>query len=451
MDPAARPRAEPRAERRRDRRRRCILIASASTSSSTGPSGSTLPDDPLEHASGRSCSIVLGGLIVLRALGRLADAMATSHRDAADPAGVERDPDPRRLASDDRRALRRGPRGSPRRIRRGALAVWRSTRERLYREHAQSPVPAAARATFRAHHFDHDPALRFEVVVEGLEAEPGAAGARRPGRGSPSAGSARSASPASSIDLPVSAGGAMAFRRFGAVTIPFPSGPRRLELYWMEGYAGGLFLPFRDATNGPRDVRRRAATCSTRRRAPTSARDAAPNSLVLDFNFAFQPSCAFDPKWACPLAPPSNRLDLEVRAGRAPRLTGADRGRRERPDVRPAAADLGPSSGRSAVRRATRTMARSRPARAPARAGTHDTGVRIWCDSCWAREARTTTTSGCSGRATSGSLTACAAYLPATARYELDAGIVVIGPADDLTDALAAEVAAASRSPPTAS
>ena len=42
----------------------------------------------------------------------------------------------------------------------------------------------------------------------------------------------------------------MAFRRFGAVTIPFPSGPRRLELFWMEGYAGGLFLPFRDATNG---------------------------------------------------------------------------------------------------------------------------------------------------------------------------------------------------------
>jgi uncharacterized protein (DUF1684 family) len=38
-------------------------------------------------------------------------------------------------------------------------------------------------------------------------------------------------------------------------------------------------------------------------------------TLILDFNFAFQPSCAFDPKWACPLAPPSNRLNLAVRAG----------------------------------------------------------------------------------------------------------------------------------------
>ncbi len=37
--------------------------------------------------------------------------------------------------------------------------------------------------------------------------------------------------------------------------------------------------------------------------------------LVLDFNFAYNPSCAYDPRWVCPLAPPPNRLDLEVRAG----------------------------------------------------------------------------------------------------------------------------------------
>jgi uncharacterized protein (DUF1684 family) len=37
--------------------------------------------------------------------------------------------------------------------------------------------------------------------------------------------------------------------------------------------------------------------------------------LVLDFNFAYQPSCSYDPLWVCPLAPPENRLPVEVRAG----------------------------------------------------------------------------------------------------------------------------------------
>jgi len=194
-----------------------------------------------------------------------------------------------------------------------ALAVWRSTRETLYREHVQSPVPASARATFRAHHFDHDPSLRFEVVVERLEAEPGEPERDDQGAG-PFGGLGSTGLTGLSIDLPVSAGGAMAFRRFGALTIPFPGGPRRLEIFWMEGYAGGLFLPFRDATNG-------RETYGAGRYLLDAAKGAdlgpgrAPNSLVLDFNFAFQPSCAFDPKWACPLAPPSNRLDLEVRAG----------------------------------------------------------------------------------------------------------------------------------------
>jgi uncharacterized protein len=192
-----------------------------------------------------------------------------------------------------------------------ALTRWRATRERLYREHVQSPVPEDARPGFRAHHFDHDPTLRFEVVVEELEADPGEPEGDDSGA---FGGLGLSGLAGFSIDLPVSAGGAMAFRRFGAVTIPFPSGPRRLELFWMEGYAGGLFLPFRDATNG-RETYGAGRYLLDAAKGADLGPGAAPDSLVLDFNFAFQPSCAFDPKWACPLAPPSNRLDLEVRAG----------------------------------------------------------------------------------------------------------------------------------------
>ncbi len=106
----------------------------------------------------------------------------------------------------------------------------------------------------------------------------------------------------------------MAFRRFGAVTIPLAGGPRRLEIYWMEGYAGGLFLPYRDATNGSETYGAGRYLLDAAKSADLGGdRDA--GTLVLDFNFAFQPSCAFDPKWACPLAPPSNRLDVPIRAG----------------------------------------------------------------------------------------------------------------------------------------
>jgi hypothetical protein len=37
--------------------------------------------------------------------------------------------------------------------------------------------------------------------------------------------------------------------------------------------------------------------------------------LVLDFNFAYNPSCAYDDEWACPLSPPANRLPWPVQAG----------------------------------------------------------------------------------------------------------------------------------------
>jgi uncharacterized protein (DUF1684 family) len=37
--------------------------------------------------------------------------------------------------------------------------------------------------------------------------------------------------------------------------------------------------------------------------------------IVLDFNFAYNPSCAYDPAWVCPLAPPANRLTIPIRAG----------------------------------------------------------------------------------------------------------------------------------------
>lgn len=175
--------------------------------------------------------------------------------------------------------------------------LWRTVRERLFREHPQSPVPAASRPAFRARVFGYDPTLRFEATVE-----PGPSD-RSPGDGGRTA-----------IALPMSSGTPLAFRPIGSVTVALPAGERRLGLFWMEGYAGGLFLPFRDATNGDETYGAGRYLLDSAKGADLGG-DALRRTLILDFNFAYHPSCAFDPRWSCPLAPPANRIDVAIRAG----------------------------------------------------------------------------------------------------------------------------------------
>ncbi|MGH2512155.1 MAG: DUF1684 domain-containing protein [Candidatus Limnocylindrales bacterium] len=182
-----------------------------------------------------------------------------------------------------------------------AWTIWRAERERLFRDHPMSPVPAAMRGNFRALHFAYEPTLRLEVVVQSAAGASPATAAVTP-LGTP-------------LSLPNSGADSLSFRRIGSVEIPFPvHGPRTLSLFWMEGYTGGLFLPFRDATSGHETY---AAGRYLLDGAKSADLGGAPDrgSLVIDFNFAYQPSCAFDPQWACPLAPPENRLDLPIRAG----------------------------------------------------------------------------------------------------------------------------------------
>ena len=97
----------------------------------------------------------------------------------------------------------------------------------------------------------------------------------------------------------------------------------------MAGYAGGLFIPFRDATNGTETYGAGRYLVDAAKSADLGG-DPAAGTLILDFNFAFQPSCAFDPRWACPLAPPENRLDIADPCGRAAagRLTSRTNGPR---------------------------------------------------------------------------------------------------------------------------
>jgi uncharacterized protein (DUF1684 family) len=181
---------------------------------------------------------------------------------------------------------------------------WRATREWLYREHPQSPVPAEARAEFRLLTWPYQPALRFEAILE-------PAGELTPADATPAAGPTPVPP---TLGLPLSTAGEMTFERCGRVHVLLPGGPRTLAVYWLAGYAGGLFLPFRDATNGHATYGAGRYLLDAAKSADLGG-DPERGSLVLDFNFAYQPSCAFDPRWACPLAPPENRLDVPIEAG----------------------------------------------------------------------------------------------------------------------------------------
>lgn len=181
---------------------------------------------------------------------------------------------------------------------RAAWEHWRAVRDELYRTHPQSPVPAEARTAFVGRYSPYDPALRIEGILE-----PGEAREPSPAPEGPAA-----------IALPMSAGEALSFERIGSVRLALPQGWRTLGLFWMTGYAGGLFLPFKDTTNGSSTYGAGRYLLDTAKGADLGTAGA-PGRLICDFNFAFQPSCAFDPRWSCPLAPAENRLDVPIAAG----------------------------------------------------------------------------------------------------------------------------------------
>jgi uncharacterized protein (DUF1684 family) len=174
-----------------------------------------------------------------------------------------------------RSLLQRDPRAAHRR--------WRETRDELFHSHPQSALPVSERAAFRGLRYrDYDPAFAFTAAVRPL--------------------------PHERYDVDTSTGGVIPFVRFGAVDLPIGT----LEVLWLEEYSGGVFLPFRDATSGKTTYGGGRYLLDTAKGADLGS---AGGELVLDFNFAYHPSCVYDPQWVCPLAPLANRLAAAVEAG----------------------------------------------------------------------------------------------------------------------------------------
>src|SRR4051794_2958013 len=162
--------------------------------------------------------------------------------------------------------------------------TWRDGRDELFAGHPDSPLDASARASFRGLPFaDYDPALRFEAVLE-------PAGKQR-------------------LGLPTADDGEIPLDRIGTVGLGELG---RLDVWWLGGYGGGVFLPLRDGTAGRTTYGGGRYLLDTIKGADLGG---GSDRVVVDLNFAYHPSCTYDPRWSCPLAPEGDRIAAPVAAG----------------------------------------------------------------------------------------------------------------------------------------
>jgi uncharacterized protein (DUF1684 family) len=174
-----------------------------------------------------------------------------------------------------------------------SVDAWRAARERLFREHPQSPVPADERATFPGlRWFAPDPAYRVPAAMV-------------PGDGVP-------------VDIDTGGDdGVVRYRRIGSLRFRLHDRDCALTVLALVGYGSGLFVPFRDATSGAETYGGGRYLVDTVKGTDDGCLEVTVGSpdVTIDFNYAYHPSCVYSPRWACPLAPPENRLPVPVRAG----------------------------------------------------------------------------------------------------------------------------------------
>ncbi len=169
-----------------------------------------------------------------------------------------------------------------------AHELWRIERDDLMARHPATPMLPDDRALFEGLSIaPYDPGWRFELPI--LPAEPGG------------------------FEFATGTDGIVPFERVGRVEIPDAG---TLDVWRLKSYGGGLFVPVRDALAGhPGGTYGGGRYLIDTIKGADLGLDPGRGTIVLDFNFAYNPSCAYDPAWACPLAQPGNVLQAPVPVG----------------------------------------------------------------------------------------------------------------------------------------
>ena len=169
-----------------------------------------------------------------------------------------------------------------------AHGMWRRERDELFAQHPSTPLLPHDRAAFTGLPITaYDPAWRFEVTLSAAEPQ--------------------------RLEVETGTDGVVPFERIGVADVP---GVGSLDVWRLASYGGGLFVPVKDALAG-----RPGGTYGGGRylldtvKGADLGAGATSDGLVLDFNFAYNPSCAYDPMWAGPLAQPGNTVAVEIPVG----------------------------------------------------------------------------------------------------------------------------------------
>ncbi|MFB3737430.1 MAG: DUF1684 domain-containing protein [Candidatus Velamenicoccus archaeovorus] len=160
---------------------------------------------------------------------------------------------------------------------------FRRDKDDFFRHHPRSPLTPEQRATFRGlSYFPEDPAfaIRAPLDTDVDRDEP--------------------------IVMQTTTGGTQEYRRAGVVRFEVEGRPAQVTLY-ASPQQHELFLPFRDDTSG-KETYGAGRYLEVEPPGPDGA-------VVVDFNDAYNPYCAYNEAWSCPIPPRENWLDVPIRAG----------------------------------------------------------------------------------------------------------------------------------------
>ena len=170
---------------------------------------------------------------------------------------------------------------------------FRGARDELFASHPQSALDEEQRRNFQGlRYFPYNPAMRFVVDID-TAVEP------------------------TQLTVAMNAEETMTMTTVGKVHFTVEGEPATLSIYWLNVYGGGLFLPFRDTTSPAESYgagRYLFDTIKGSEFLPVPG-TAGWERILLDFNYAYNPSCAYNYRWVCPLAPKENRLSVPIPAG----------------------------------------------------------------------------------------------------------------------------------------
>ncbi len=166
-------------------------------------------------------------------------------------------------------------------------AGFRQARDALFRNHVDTPLSADRLEAFRGiEYFPYAPKWRVTGRVEPAKGE--------------------------RFEIPLDRDGVLRVTPIGRVHFELDGQTNTLSVLWMEGYGGGLWLPFGDATSGKTTFGGGRYLFDTIKGADLGV---SGDEMLLDFNYAYNPSCAYNNHWVCPLVPRENRLSIAIEAG----------------------------------------------------------------------------------------------------------------------------------------